>query len=239
MFCCGLVFSIFRRPRGWEKKTYLKRFLLCSCSTFYYFLLALVERIVDIKPVEIFGDLFGVHWISFPWAYFGRVVVTAHDTNYCEPVTVPPPWEIRGFKQQRPPRLGKHHLKSEFALLETLSRLFHLVQFVKCWQSFSELSSKGLYQSSVKEKENCCLVFLSTTKRVARAKLLFWQYQPSAFLPFSLTSWSSLLKLPKDHHIGNYVLYSPGRGTWVNFWWVCAAGLSEPLLHYSLFCGQL
>ena len=27
--------------------------------------------------------------------------------------------------------------------------------------------------------------------------------------------------------------------TWVNFCWVCAAGLSEPLPHYSLFCGQL
>ena len=31
-----------------------------------------------------------------------------------------------------------------------------------------------------------------------------------------------------------------GRGvTWVKFCWVCAAGLSEPLPHYSLFCGQL
>ena len=30
-----------------------------------------------------------------------------------------------------------------------------------------------------------------------------------------------------------------GGGTWVNFCWVCAAGLSEPLPHYSLFCGQL
>ena len=30
-----------------------------------------------------------------------------------------------------------------------------------------------------------------------------------------------------------------GGGTWVNFCWVCAAGLSEPLLHCSLFCGQL
>ena len=30
------------------------------------------------------------------------------------------------------------------------------------------------------------------------------------------------------------------KGTWVNFCWVCAAGLSEPLPHYSLFfCGQL
>ena len=28
-------------------------------------------------------------------------------------------------------------------------------------------------------------------------------------------------------------------GTWVNFCWVCAAGLSEPLPHYSLFCGQI
>ena len=28
-------------------------------------------------------------------------------------------------------------------------------------------------------------------------------------------------------------------GTWVQFCWVCAAGFSEPLPHYSLFCGQL
>ena len=31
----------------------------------------------------------------------------------------------------------------------------------------------------------------------------------------------------------------PGGVTWVNFCWVCAAGLSEPLPHYSLFCGQI
>ena len=32
----------------------------------------------------------------------------------------------------------------------------------------------------------------------------------------------------------------PGRGggTWVKFCWVCAAGLSEPLPHYSLFCAN-
>ena len=30
-----------------------------------------------------------------------------------------------------------------------------------------------------------------------------------------------------------------GEGTWVNFCSVCAAGLSEPLPHYSLFVGQL
>ena len=37
--------------------------------------------------------------------------------------------------------------------------------------------------------------------------------------------------------------YSQGEGgggvPWVNFCWVCAAGLSEPLPNYSLFCGQL
>ena len=29
-----------------------------------------------------------------------------------------------------------------------------------------------------------------------------------------------------------------GGGTWVNCW-VCAAGLTEPLPHYRLFCDQL
>ena len=30
-----------------------------------------------------------------------------------------------------------------------------------------------------------------------------------------------------------------GGGTWVNFCWVCATGLLEPLPHCSLFCGHL
>ena len=30
-----------------------------------------------------------------------------------------------------------------------------------------------------------------------------------------------------------------GRGPWVNVCLLCAANLSEPLPHYSLFCGQL
>ena len=33
---------------------------------------------------------------------------------------------------------------------------------------FSEQNSEGLYQSSGKEKESCCLVFLSSTKREVR-----------------------------------------------------------------------
>ena len=34
---------------------------------------------------------------------------------------------------------------------------------------------------------------------------------------------------------------NPGRQgvTWLTFCWVCAAGLSEPLPHYSLFCGHI
>ena len=84
-------------------------------------------------------------------------------------------------------------------------------------QSSLELNSKGLYQSSGKEKENCYFVFPSPAKwknrhfhvvvvqrrqrnahkkRDARAKVLFSQSKPIAFLPSSLTSPSSLLKLP-------------------------------------------
>ena len=58
--------------------------------------------------------------------------------------------------------------KSEFALPQTLSRLFQLVYFVKCWQIFLELNSKRLYQSSGIEKESCCLEFPSSTRREIR-----------------------------------------------------------------------
>ena len=43
---------------------------------------------------------------------------------------------IRELQQQRRRQQRKRHLKSEVALLQTLSRLFHLVQFVKYWQFF-------------------------------------------------------------------------------------------------------
>ena len=69
------------------------------------------------------------------------------------------------LKQRRRPRQQKRHLQSEFALPQTLSHLFHLVQFVKCCQIFLELNFKGLYQSSGKEKESCCRVVPSSTKR--------------------------------------------------------------------------
>ena len=63
--------------------------------------------------------------------------------------------------------LRKRHLKSEFALSQTLSHLFHLIQFFKCWQTLMELNSKGLCQSTGKEKESRCLIlmFKSPKKR--------------------------------------------------------------------------
>ena len=123
---------------------------------------------------------------------------------------------IRELKQQRQRRLQKRHLKSELAPLQTLSRLFHLVYFVKCWQMFLELNSKGLYQSSGKEKK--VVVLCSRPRQNVNSgtftlqsgndskemykkawctcKLVVLLIKPIAFLPFSLPSASSLLKLP-------------------------------------------
>ena len=101
------------------------------------------------------------------------------------------PNDIRELKQQRRRPLQKRHLKTEFAPLQTLSRLFHLVYFVKCWQMFLELNSKGLYQSSGKENKVALLSCVPVLdrhfhvvvgqrrqrnvqkKRDTRAKLLF------------------------------------------------------------------
>ena len=67
----------------------------------------------------------------------------------------------RELKQKRRRRLRERHLKSEFRRCLEL----YLVLFVKCWQIFLELNSKGLYQSSGKGKESCCVVFRSSTRR--------------------------------------------------------------------------
>ena len=59
----------------------------------------------------------------------------------------------RELKQRRRRKLRERHLKSELAQPWIFSRLFHLSLFVKCWQFFFKLNSKGLYQSSGKEKK--------------------------------------------------------------------------------------
>ena len=61
----------------------------------------------------------------------------------------------------------------KFTLLQTLSHLFQLVQFFKCWKSFLELNSKRLYQSSGKEKESHSLVFMLSTKHEIRHMLRY------------------------------------------------------------------
>ena len=110
--------------------------------------------------------------------------------------------------------LQKHHIKKEFVPLQTLSHLFHLLQFVRCLQIFLEFNSKGLYQGSEKEKGSRCLVFMFSTKReisqfhvvdVQQHVLKSMMYVQSCcfanlsllfFFPFLLPSSSSLLKLP-------------------------------------------
>ena len=99
---------------------------------------------------------------------------------------------ISEFKQQGRRRLRKRPLKRRFALLQTVSRLFHLIQFVNCWQTILDLNSKRLYQGSRKIKSFVLVNVLHkmrslalshrsravkakkcTKKRDARAKLLF------------------------------------------------------------------
>ena len=95
----------------------------------------------------------------------------------------------------------KRHLKSEFEPLqtsETLSRIFHLVRFVKCWQFFLEL--KRLPSKLRNRKSSSCVHVHHETwnkafsrhtravtakkcskKREARAEL-FCQSKPTVFL---------------------------------------------------------
>ena len=85
-------------------------------------------------------------------------------SRFIEKEVVPFPEPLGSLiKQQRRRQLQKRHLKSEFALLQTSSCLFHLVQFVKCWRIFLDLNFKGLYQSSEQENESRFLVFTSST----------------------------------------------------------------------------
>ena len=95
---------------------------------------------------------------------------------------------IRELKKQR------RRLKSEVALFQTLPRLFHLLQFVKCWQSFLELNSKDCIE--VHENKNKVLDKTWNLAFSRRSRVVFCLSQSIAFLPFSLTSPSSLLKFP-------------------------------------------
>ena len=72
---------------------------------------------------------------------------------------------IRKLKQQRQRRLRKRHLKVNSRCLK-LHRAYSIsFNSSNVGKLFLELNSKGLYQSSRKEKASCCLVFPSSTKR--------------------------------------------------------------------------
>ena len=123
----------------------------------------------------------------------------------------------REIKQQRRLRRRKRHVQSKVALLQASSRKFHLVQFVKCWQFFSGVKfwkrvtkfrkrkTKSLFCVHVlhntwnwafSRRSRAVTAKPCTKKHDARAVLLFCQSKPIPVLPFSLTSPSSLLKLP-------------------------------------------
>ena len=141
-------------------------------------------------------------------------------------VSQPPSPDSRELKQWRRRKATKTSLKNLILTASKVIMLFHLVQFAKCWQFFLELNSKILYRSSGKEKESCCLVLTSSAKHeikyyhivvvqwwqrnaqkpVAHAELLFYQTEPIAFLPVSLTSLSLLLKL---HRLKNWKTCGP------------------------------
>ena len=78
------------------------------------------------------------------------------------------------FKQHRRRRLRKRHLKSEFALLQTLLRLFHLVQFVKSWQFVLELNSKRLVSKFRKRKRKSLSCVHRPQQNVKLGTLTSW-----------------------------------------------------------------
>ena len=97
--------------------------------------------------------------------------------------------------------------KSAVELFQTLSPLFHLVQFVKCWQFILELKfrkrkPKSLFCIHVLHKAwNSAFSLRSRTVTknawcTCKVDVCFASLEPIPFLLFSLTAQSSLLKLP-------------------------------------------
>ena len=129
------------------RATYLK--MLCLFVCFFLFFFLFISRVSQVYAKRLL--------VSEEWP--------------CNRNSPPPSLVNRELKQQRRGRLRKRQLKCVFALLKTLSRLFHFVLFIRCWRIFLELNSKGLYLSSGKEKEGRCLVFTSSTKKVKLGSL--------------------------------------------------------------------
>ena len=128
-----------QRSQHGQKKgvraTYLKMFFL-----FCFVLLLLLLFFVVVVVVFFLG---GGGMSRASQVYANKLLVCEEwlwDRN-----STPLPLVDRELKQQPRRRLRKHQIKSVFALLKTLSPLFHLVLFIRCWRIFLELNSKGLY----------------------------------------------------------------------------------------------
>ena len=72
---------------------------------------------------------------------------------------------MESLKQRRRRRLRKRHLQSEFTLLQTLSRLFHLVQFVTSWSFTSGVEFLNAVAKFRKRKRKSLSLFTSSSKR--------------------------------------------------------------------------
>ena len=89
------------------------------------------EQITDrLPPLLAFPRLSGEHRTSEKSEKRKRGMMGRKIGNYLSP---PQSFISRELNQQRPRRTRMRHLKSEFALLQTLSRLFHLVQNEYFW----------------------------------------------------------------------------------------------------------
>ena len=76
-----------------------------------------------------------------------------------------------------------------------------------------------------------------TTETILTSEMTIWKLSDLVFCFIVLATLFGLTtkRIGHEHpRVGG-----GGGGTWVKFCRVCVAGLSEPLPHYSLFCGQL
>ena len=156
VFCCGLVLVFFgdlvvsKKRRIWSVFDFVP-VRLSTISYLYSWIGLWTLNLLRFSVIYLLCT--GFLSLSIFWQ--GRCHSAWHQLLRARNSSSPPPlpWEIRDFKQQRWRRLAKRHLKSEFALLETLSRLFHLAQFVKCWQSFSTWVLKDCIKVQEKKKK--------------------------------------------------------------------------------------
>ena len=123
--------------------------------------------------------------------------------------SIPPHLVNRELKQQR--RLRKRHLKSVFALLQTLSRLFHLVHFVKSWRIFRELNS-WIIRKRKRGSLSCCLVFFGRLFEAGRL-LTFSALRIGAYSRWAIIRSWALIRINTviSIHTGYYENEGEGR----------------------------